>query len=35
MSFDFLKNNDSLQPNTAPGHYAGIVTGRSFSIVAR
>ena len=30
----FTKNNDSSQPNTARGHYAGIVTGHFFSIVA-
>ena len=27
MCCDFRKNNGSSQPNTAVGHYAGIVTG--------
>ena len=35
MCCDFRKNNGSSQPNTAAGHYAEIVTGRYFSIVAR
>ena len=32
---DFRKNDGSSQPNTAAGHFAGIVTGRYFSKVVR
>jgi len=35
MCCDFRKNNGSSQPNTAAGHFAGILIGRYFSIVAR